>query len=528
MIAILLLIAFAAGFGFSRFGYAPLLGYLLTGFVTAAFGIGELRSIEPVTELGILLLLFTIGLKLDLKQLASVQVCGVALAHTVTAMIITAPVVLLIAVTVPSLELKGAAPMWALAFALTFSSTVFAVKIFDTRGENASFHAGITIGILIIQDLLAVLYLVFTSGEWPSPWALGLLALPLIKPLLHQLLRLTGHNELLILFGILMAVGGGALFEAVHLKAGLGALVAGILIGGSPRASELYKNLISFKDLFLIGFFLQIGYYGLPTFGMLIAAVLLAALVILRPLIYFLLFTATRLRARTSFLAAISLFSYSEFGLIVGSVAVANGALSSQWLTVIAIAMALSFFLSAPLYARANRIQRQYAERMQRFERPDRLPQEIIPSLGDAEVVVLGMGRVGLGVYEYLLDHQDKTVVGIDENIGKVQQLKAEGVNCVHGDASDDEFWNQTRLADREMLFLSLTNHRENLSVVRLAHERQFRGTIAVVSRFPDETRELEEMDCITFNLYAGAGHGFAEHVVTQIRERIEKKAEQI
>ena len=149
-----------------------------------------------------------------------------------------------------------------------------------------------------MQDILAVIYLVVSSGQYPSPWAILLLGLPVLIPLSRRYLSLLGHGELLLLGGVVFALGAAELFETVSLKGGLGAIVVGMLIGhgNRPKAQELYKQLFGLKNLLLIGFFLQIGYYGFPKLELLAVAVVLGILIVLRPLIYFTLLTAFGLR----------------------------------------------------------------------------------------------------------------------------------------------------------------------------------------------------------------------------------------
>jgi len=356
MLALILIFALLSGLVFRALGFPPLLGYLLTGFAAQAFGVSSAEEIQPFADFGITLLLFTIGLKLDLEKLAAPQVWGVTVLQMIISIFLMVPVLLLAMQWIPSLAIENQSVAWTLAFALSFSSTVFAVKIFDTRGENASFHATIAIGILVIQDLIAVIYLVVTSGKTPSIYTAGLILLPFVRPVLLNLLRRVGHGELLILFGIGMAIGAHELFELLHLKGGLGALVCGVVLGNTAKSNELYKGLVQLKDLFLIGFFLLIGYYGLPNTDMWIMALILCVALLLRPVLYFALLLVFKLRARTAFLSGFSLFNYSEFGLIVAAIAAEAGTIPYEWLTTIALAMALSFFVSTPVNTRIHTI----------------------------------------------------------------------------------------------------------------------------------------------------------------------------
>jgi len=514
---VILLAAFLAGLVFKRFGYPPLPGYLLAGFACHALGIGDIASVQPFADVGITLLLFTMGLKLNLAELSEPQVWAVTGIQMFIAIPSTVVVIVAIGYVLPGLALTHQGSAWALALALSFSSTVFAVKMLEDRGETISLHARIAIGILVIQDLIAVIYLVLSASALPSIAAIALLGLPLLRPVLLRLLDLAGHGELVALFGIAVALGTAGVFEAVHLKGGLGALAMGVILANTPKAKELYTSLIGFKDLFLIGFFLEIGYYGLPGSHMIYAAFVLALIIFIRPVIYYFLFIALKLRARTAMLASFSLFNYSEFGLIVAAIAATHNLIPLEWVTTLAVALSLSFFVATPLNTKAHAIYNRYSEWLRKFERARRLPEERPARLGGAEVVILGMGRVGQGAYSYLKEKFDGNIVGVDENPEKVKQHRANGINCVHADASDLDFWEDLDVNRRKLILVSLSNHSENKVVVDLARKFDFRNDLAVVSRYPDEQEELLAQGCIAFNLYGEAGHGFAEHVMNQI-----------
>ena len=515
-IAVILVCAFVCGLGFRQIGYPPLLGYLITGFVCAGLGVGTAEQLAPIADLGVTMLLFTIGLKLRVDVLMKRYILVPALVHMVIVIPLTAAVIMLAGMFFSVLSFDNPAAPWTLALALSFSSTVFAIKIFDERGEGQSFHAAIAIGVLVIQDVLAVAYLVVASGKMPSIWTLAFIPLVLGArlwlPHLKRLMNVVGHGELQLLFGFVAALGAYQLFELLHLKGGLGALVIGAVLAqaDSGRATELYKRLLNLKNLLLVGFFLQIGYAGIPSAEMLLVAVALLIVLSLRPVIYFTLFTFFHLRARTSTLAGIALTTYSEFGLIVAAIAASEGWISNEWLVTLALAIALSFFVATPLNKQVHRWFRSVKDQLLKHEK-SRLPEEHIEKIENARVVLLGMGRVGRGAYRHLATEYGNTVVGVEENYERTEQLKAQGFRCVHGDASDRDFWERAGVIDCEMLLVSLSSHREHLAVVRLARELGFDGTIAVTAGFEDEREELEALGCVSFNLYADVGRGFAE-----------------
>ena len=379
MDAVIILVALAAGLGIRQLGYPPLPGYLLAGFVAHALSLGDVEVIKSVADIGILLLLFTIGLKLNLKELLAPQVWAVTTLHMASVVPLTAVVIMTAGIAVPLLSLDTVAA-WSLAFALSFSSTVFAVKMFDDRGETSSFHATLTIGVLVIQDILAVAYLVLSSGQWQ--WSMLLILLvPLFRMPLTRLMDMAGHGELLTLFGILCALGAAEVFYLIGLKGGLGALMCGMLLsqyypgsqGTDPnKARELYSNLSRLKDLLLVGFFLQIGYYGLPSFPMLMVALVLSLLIFMRPVIYYFLYAMFNLRARTALLASAALFTYSEFGLIVAALSVEAGLLAAEWLTTLAIALSISFVMATPLNTNIHRVYDRFFSTLHRFQKSER------------------------------------------------------------------------------------------------------------------------------------------------------------
>lgn len=526
MLAVLILFAFSAGLIFRKLGQPPLLGYLLAGFAAHAMGIGDIESLSPIADIGVTILLFTIGLKLRFTELIKPYIFAPALLHILIVVPLTVAVITVAGNVYEPLTFSSTASAWMLAFALSFSSTVFSIKMFEERGESASFYAAIAIGVLVIQDVLAVVYLVLLSSDYPSVYALVLLLVPFTakfwKPVLSRIMAFTGHGELQLLFGFLAAIGAYELFELLHLKGGLGALLAGALIGTADKAQSktLYDRLAGFKNVFLIGFFLQIGFHGLPSIPMLVIALMLALLVLLRPIIYFALFTFFRLRARTAWLSGIGLFTYSEFGLIVASAAVSSGYMSNEWLVTLALAIAISFLISTPVNGIAHELYRRHADWFNSHQKGKRLAEEEIESLGNADVVVLGMGRVGKGVYKHLINEGTSNVIGVEENLSRVSELQKSGYECIHGDASDRDFWERTDLADRALIFVSLSNHIENKSVVNLARLLGYENTLAVSAYFEDEKSELESMGCISFNVYSNVGNGFAEYVLGVLHKK--------
>jgi predicted Kef-type K+ transport protein len=510
-------VAFAAGVFAKQFGLPPLVGYLVAGFALRGLGAEQTPVIETLSELGVTLLLFTIGLKLKLKSLAAPHVWGVASLHMVAAMALFVPLLL----TFGNLGMTRLAGIdhgsaIVLAFALSFSSTVFAVKVLEEKGEMGSLYGTIAIGILIMQDLAAVIFLGVSAGKVPTLWAVTLLAIFLVRPLLFWLMERAGHGELLLLFGLTLGLGFAELCELARVKGDLGALLIGVIIAQHPKSGELATSLLGLKDLFLVGFFLSIGLSATPSLDMAPVVILLLAALAVKGFLFEQLLLAFRLRARTALLGALALFNYSEFGLIVAAVAAENGWLRPDWLAIIAITLALSFVVASPLNAQSHVIYELFSRRLRRQERKRRISAELEIDPGDADVMIVGMGRVGGGAYDTLVRDKGLKPVGIDADPDNVAQQKAAGRNVVQGSATDADFWHRLHLDDGhiKLVLLAMPQANENIFAAEHLLKEGFEGTIGAIAKFPDDEAALRAAGVHqVFNLYAEAGAGLAQHV---------------
>jgi hypothetical protein len=351
--------------------------------------------------------------------------------------------------------------------------------------------------------------------------ALILLALPLLRPVLHRLLDRCDHGELLPLAGIFLALTGGELFELFGLKAHLGALVVAVLLSTHSKATELSKSLLSFKDLFLIAFFLSIGFTALPTIEMMSVALIMAIALPVKAGLFFIWLTRLKLRARTSFLTALSLANYSEFGLIVCSISVAQGLLNEEWLVIMAFSVVVSFNFSSAINTMSHALYARWALPIKRFENPERLHEDRFDQPGNVAVLVVGMGRVGTGAYDAIQNDMTKTVCGIDMDQKRVASHCELGRNVIYGDAEDPEFWSNITLDGVQLIMFSMPNYLDIREAQKQLQDIGFNGKTASVARYPDEKEKLlaAGVDQV-FNLYAEAGAGFADESIYPLAEK--------
>ena len=494
----------------------PMVGYIVAGLALGFLGVQEPAGLEQVAELGVVLLLFAIGLKFNLRILLRREIWLTTSVHAVLSTAIGMGFVGLLAVVLPALV--GTQSMGTLAligFALSFSSTVFVVKVLEDRSATTALYGRVAVGVLVLQDVAAAVFLALAGGKVPSPWALALVLLVPATWLLHRIWDRIGHGELQALFGVTVAVGlGWGLFEAVGVHGVLGALVMGVLLAKHPSAGELSRSLMTFKDLMLVAFFLQIGLQGRPGLDELLLAVALLAVLPLQVGFYAVLLWAMRMRRRTAFLAALVLGNFSEFGIIVAVVGAEAGLMEDRWVLVISLAVAMSFAVSALVNRRGVELATRMVPWLPHHSTAQLHPDDRLVDVGHADALVLGLGRIGMATYSRLRDGYGLSVLGVELDAARVAELRAKGLEVLRADATDVEFWGRVeRVGKIPMVVLAMPFHNANLIALARLHTAGFTGKVAAVARYDDDAAELRRHGAdAVFHLYGAAGAELADH----------------
>lgn len=502
----------------------PLVGYLLAGFALGALGAPAPDGLDHIAELGVVLLLFAIGLKFDARTLLRREIWLTTTVHIVLSTAVGLGFLGLLAVVGPALVADE--PVGGLAlvgFALSFSSTVLVVKVLEDRSDTTSLYGRIAVGLLVMQDVAAVVFMALAGGEVPSPWAIGLvLLLPLAWPL-HRIWDRIGHGELQALFGVTVAVAlGWGVFEAVGVHGELGALVMGVLLAKHPSASELSRSLMTFKDLMLVAFFLQIGLHGRPGLEELLLAAALLAVLPFQVAFYAILLWAMRLRRRTAFLAGLVLANFSEFGIIVAAVGASVGILDERWVVVVSLAVAMSFAVSALINRRGVELATRMVRLLPHHSTYQLHPDDRLVDIGKADALVLGLGRIGAATYVRLRDEYGLSVVGVEHDQARMTELEAQGFDVVRADATDIEFWARVERAGQvQVVVLAMPFHNANLIALARLQAAGFTGKVAAVARYDDDVAELRRHGAdAVFHLYGSAGIALAEHAAEVLLHR--------
>lgn len=514
-----ILFAFTCGLAVRLLTMPPLIGYLIAGFALNFMGFQPAVSLNALANLGITLMLFSIGLKLNVKDLFKAEIWASTSGLMGVWILLFAGLLLAIgSLSIPLFSDLTFGSAALIAFACSFSSTVCVVKLLEDSGEMKTRHGRLAIGILVMQDIIAVLFLVFATGKMPTVWAVLLLLLIPARPLLGRLLDKAGHGELLPLTGFFLALGGYELFYLVNIKGDLGALLIGMLLSQHAKSAELTKSLMSFKDLFLIGFFLSIGFTALPDWNMLIIALGISVLLPLKFLLLMAILGGLKIRARTAYLASLALANFSEFGLIVAAISVDTGWLTKEWLVILALAVSISFVFTSIIYRYAHSIYSNNKTSLRTFEREKRLAQDVFIQPKQAEVLVIGLGRVGKGAYDALHHQIGDRVWGMDADRDRIQRQRDSGLHVFFGDGEDADLWESFDTSAIKLVLLALPSIEDATNITEQLHHAGYQGQIAAIARYEDERLELEKggIDKV-FNFYTEAGTGFADESLAMI-----------
>jgi Kef-type K+ transport system membrane component KefB len=381
-----------------------------------------------------------------------------------------------------------------ISITLGFSSTVLTAKNLESRGELGAYYGRVAIGILIIQDLVAIGIIAYAGGGLPSPWALVLLGLPFTRPLISKLLESIHRDELVLLMALALAIGGDSLFVAFNLSGELGALVMGMILANDERGEQLEKKIWGIKEAFLVGFFLHIGLTGFPDGD---AWKIIGVFIILLPLkatLFFVLFMAFKLRARSGFQATTSLTAYSEFTLISGAVAASAGLIPEEWIVILALVTAISYVLNSVLSKHEDKVWEAINTQLTKLQRKGRSQDKQLSTLGNAEYLVIGLGISGKAAYDYLKEKNMK-VVAMDIDPDRISRNIEEGRRVVYGDAQDVGLWETIDLSRLKSVLIAMSTGIDmKIHALKLLRDsEEYKGHTFVLALNEREENSIEE-----------------------------------
>lgn len=481
--------------------------YILVGILAgpAVLGLsGDHAQLELLAEIGITVLLFVVGLKLDAR-----------LIRTLGRVALTAGLVQ-IALTFAFgyglcllLGLQGLEALY-IAVALTFSSTVIIVKLLSDKGETDSLHGRLTMGILIVQDIAVVLAMLLLNLFDPRVtanhglhllWLAGVLlggGLALYAVMRYALPRLltsiSRSPELLMLCAVAWGTLLAGIAESQGLSKELGAFLAGFSLASTPLREAIASRLTSLRDFLLLFFFLYLGIQldFSHIHGQLWQAGALALFVLLgKPLLVMLIMAWLGFRKRTGFVTGLTLAQISEFSIILVAIGVGLQQVSPSALGLTTLVGLISITLSTYMILYAQSLFSRLSPWLELFERKIPHRESVTdhpPEHAQPDILIYGMGRYGRELARQL-ENEGMRVLGIDFDPEALIQARKEQLDVCYGDAEDVDFLNHLPLRQARALVSTIPQREVNACLLRALHSLSFGGQITL-SAFHDDDAE--------------------------------------
>jgi Kef-type K+ transport system membrane component KefB/Trk K+ transport system NAD-binding subunit len=498
--ALILAISAILGAIFIKLRQPLIIAFIAVGILAGPSGLNLVPHSEQfhlLAEMGIAILLFVVGLKLDLHLIMTMG--PVALATGLGQVMFTSLFGFLIALAM------GMPPVSALyvAVALTFSSTIIIVKLLSDKREIDALHGRIAVGFLIVQDIAVILAMIgltaLGAGETADRlWLDGLLvlfkggillsAVLLLTRLLPRLLpHLARSSELLLLFAIALAIFLAAIGEVMSFSKEVGAFLAGVSLASTEYRETIASRLVSLRDFLLLFFFINLGaQLDLTTLGAQVRpALLFSAFVLIgNPLIVMAIMGFMGYRRRTGFLAGLTVAQISEFSLILGALGVSLGHIDPETLGLIILVGLITIGLSTYMILYSHQLYSRIGPGLVLFERRHPYREAAENSKAEPErldAILFGLGRYGRSIAENLL-RNDKKVLAVDFDPQVVADLREKGIPARYGDAEDPEILEYLPLQFATWIINAIPGTEANLTLLKSLREKGYTGKVVLTA----------------------------------------------
>lgn len=488
-----------------------IVAFIAVGVLAGPAGLNWVHAadqIDLLAKLGIALLLFVVGLKLDVHLIRNMG--RVALATGLGQVGFTS------AVGFGLCLLLGLDPVPALyvAVALTFSSTIIIVKLLSDKREIDALHGRIAVGFLIVQDIVVVVAMIVLSafaggsaGAGSLGALLGVLGTGVVflaavgfamRYLLPGLLaRIAASPELLVLFAVAWGVSLASLGDALGFSKEIGAFVAGVSLASSPFREAIASRLVGLRDFLLLFFFLSLGaQQDLRYLGSQLGPATALSLFVLigNPLIVMAIMGWMGYRKRTGFLAGLTVAQISEFSLILGSMALSLGHIDAPVLGLITLVGLITIGVSTYMILYSHQLYDRLAPWLSVFERrvahaedPDRTGAAIGRA---ADAIIVGLDRYGSRIGEGL-QARGWRILGIDFDPEAVQEAERRGWPARYGDAEDPELIRSLPVSGCRWVVCTSPLAETNLTLLDALRQQGYRGRVALTAQMPSDAARL-------------------------------------
>jgi len=504
-------------------------GYIASGIIVGPHFLHVIKSTEEIelfSKIGISILLFIVGLSLSPKGIKDTG--KVSLITGIGQIIFTSVIGYFI---ITALGFDRLTALYG-AIALTFSSTIIILKLLSDRGDLGTLYGRVSIGFLLVQDIVATLlliiipivggYLIFGAGsESIGTSLLRLLYIALVsagvifvitKYVLPKFSRfLARSQELLFLFSVTWGLIMAGLFYLLGFSIEIGALIAGVMLSTSPYTAEISARIRPLRDFFIVLFFVLLGSHVVLSDigGILIPAIILSLFVLIgNPLIVFILMNLVGYRRKTSFMAGLTVAQISEFSLILMALGLSLGHIPTASVSLITLVGIITIAGSTYLFLYADNIYKTLRPLLSLLEINKHPHQSVVTPETRYDTIIFGYGRVG---HEFV--RAAKTIGGtylvIDYNPDAIDQMKRDGVTYLFGDADDVELLQEIGLAHASRVISTIPERATNELLISYYRHHNTTGTIIAISHSTSDMKDLYKKGAtyVVMPHYLGATH---------------------
>lgn len=481
-----------------------IIAYILAGLLLSPYGLNLVSShdtIETLSHLGIAFLLFMVGINLSPRVIKSVG--KISVVTGIGQIIFTSSIGFLIALAF-SFTITEAI---YIAIALTFSSTIVIMKLLSDKKDLDMLYGRIAIGFLIVQDIVAMLILIFVaslSGEGniysiviqsliKVIGAVGLVLLLGYYVLPKILKKIADSTEYITLFCIAWCLALAATLYHIGLSIEIGALLAGVSLSISPFRHEITAKIRPLRDFFILMFFvflgtqMEFGNFQAYTIPIMVFSIFV---LIGNPIIVMILMGASRYTKRTGFLAGLTVAQISEFSLILIALGIKMGHISPDILSFVTITGLITIGGSTYFIIHGKKIYKRIKSYLDIFERKgSKVDEHQGAHSKNYDAILLGYNHIGLNFMETLKKMNKKFLI-VDYNPEIINELIEKQIPCLYEDVENDDIFEQINLKKVKLVVSSIKNIDINLPLIRNIREENKKCVIILVSDKIEEAIE--------------------------------------
>lgn len=497
-----------------------IIAYIVTGLLIGPFAFYQLHHgeiLQGLAEIGITLLLFMVGLDLDLSQLKRIGKAAVlaGLGQVIFTSGIGFGIAILLGLNI--------IPAIYIALALTFSSTIIVVKLLSEKKDMQSLYGKLAVGIFLVQDIAAIFILILLAGItgnsslgslsggdiWQSivltlakAFMVGVVVVGLSRTVFPRLINsLLKSDEQLLLFSLAWALGLASIFTSpwIGFNAAIGGFVAGLALANTGAHYQISGRIKPIRDFFIIIFFIVLGSQLVVsniTAAIWPAVVLSLFVLIGNPIIVTFILSLMGYKIRTSFMTGVTVAQISEFSLILMALGLAAGHVNETEVTIVTLVGITTIAISSYGILYSNKLYNWLMTlTMGWLESKGRLSGRDQDLLGDTifnkHIVLIGAHRLGSHIVTKLKKHKDEQLILIDFNPDVVSHYRAQGVNAVCGDISDPYIQEVAAIANARLVIATIPDYHDTMTLVAAVQQLKRKPKLIVAANDEDEALDL-------------------------------------